>query len=127
MRTRATADLFEEFHRFVQEINKAANAYARKMHQGLVSSQQILSQIINGYTIPTFVIDRDHKVTHWNLACEKLTGYLASEMVGTDNHWKPFRSEKRPILADLILDNVSQVELWRHYSTRWESSTANFH
>lgn len=118
-----TAELFEEFHQFVQDINKAANAHGRRMHQNLVSSQQICSQIISGNTIPTFVIDRDHKVTHWNRACEKLTGYTAHEMVGTDNQWKPFRSEKRPTMADLILDNVSSEELWRHYSTRWEPSS----
>jgi PAS domain S-box-containing protein len=120
---RTTAELFEEFHQFVQKINKAANAYGRSMRQDLVSSQQILSQIISGSTIPTFVIDKDHKVTHWNLACEKLTGYSAREMVGTDHQWKPFRAHKRPTMADLILDNVSQQELWRHYSTRWEPSS----
>ena len=120
---RATADLFDEFHQFVQDINNAANTYARQMRQDMVSSQQILSQIISGSTIPTFVIDSDHKVTHWNLACEKLTGYSAHKMVGTSNQWKPFRSEKRPTMADLILDNVSQEELWRHYSTSWEPSS----
>lgn len=119
----ATADLFEEFHQFVQDINKAANAHGRRMHQDLVSSQQIRSQIISGNTIPTFVIDRNHKVTHWNRACEKLTGYAAREMVGSDHQWKPFRSEQRPTMADLILDNVSKEELWRHYSTRWEASS----
>lgn len=119
----ATASLFEEFHEFVQDINTSANAYARQMRHDLVSSREALSQIISGSTIPTFVIDRDHKVTHWNLACEKLTGYSAREMVGTDNQWKPFREDKRPTMADLILDNVSQEELWRHYSTRWEPST----
>ncbi|MGD9216342.1 MAG: PAS domain S-box protein [Desulfobacteraceae bacterium] len=118
-----TAGLFEEFHHFVQEINKAANAFGRSMRQDLISSQQILSQIISGSTIPTFVIDKDHKVTHWNRACEKLTGYPAREMVGTGNQWKPFRSQKRPTMADLVLDNVSQEELWRHYSTRWEPSS----
>ena len=106
-----TAGLFEEFHHFVQEINKTANAYGRSMRQDLISSQQILSQIISGSTIPTFVIDKDHKVTHWNRACEKLTGYPAREMVGTGNQWKPFRSQRRPTMADLILDNVSQEEL----------------
>ncbi|MGD9364252.1 MAG: PAS domain S-box protein [Desulfobacteraceae bacterium] len=118
-----TAGLFEEFHDFVQGISNSANAYARQMRHDLVSSRQSLSQIISGSTIPTFVIDRDHKVTHWNLACEKLTGYSAREMVGTDNQWKPFREDKRPTMADLILDNVSQEELWRHYSTRWEPSS----
>lgn len=121
--SRDTACLFEEFHQFVQDINKAANDYGRTMRQELVSSQQILSQIISGSTIPTFVIDRDHKVTYWNRACENLTGYSAREMVGTDNQWKPFRSQKRPTMADLILDNVSREELWRHYSTRWEPSS----
>jgi PAS domain S-box-containing protein len=120
---RATGDLLEEFHQFVQDINTAANDYGRHMHQDLATSRQILAQIIGGSAIPTFVIDRDHKVTHWNMACERLTGYSAREMVGTDNQWKPFRSEKRPTMADLILENVSQDELWRHYSTRWEPSS----
>ncbi len=121
--SRATAGLFEEFHQFVQDINTAANDYGRQMRQDLVSSQQILAQIIGGSTIPTFVINRDHKVTHWNLACEKLTGYSALKMVGTDNQWKPFRPKKQPTMADLILDDVSQDELWRYYSTRWEPSS----
>ncbi len=118
----STTEMFEEFHQFVQDINTAANTYGRKMRQGLISSEQTLSQIISGSTIPTFVIDQDHKVTHWNRACEKLTGYSGHRMVGTNHQWKAFRSEERPTMADLILDNVSQEELWRHYSTRWEPS-----
>jgi PAS domain S-box-containing protein len=116
------ADRVEDFYRYVMDINKAANEYGRQTHQRLVSSEQTLSQIINGTSIPTFVIDRDHKVTHWNRACEKLTGFSAREMVGTDNHWKPFRSEKRPTMSDLVLDGVSMEELWRNYGTRWEKS-----
>ncbi len=112
----------DEFYRYVMDINKAANEYGRQTRQRLVSSEQTLSQIINGSTIPTFVIDQDHKVTHWNRACEKLTGYSAQEMLGTDNQWKPFRSEKRPTMADLILDGVSQEELWSLYGARWEKS-----
>ncbi len=119
----ASAEQFEEFHRFVQDINRDANAYGRQMRQRLVSSQQSLAQIINGSTIPTFVIDRNHKVTHWNRACEKLTGYSAEQMVGTDHQWKPFRDEKRPVMADLMLGDVSQEELWRLYSTQWEPSS----
>jgi PAS domain S-box-containing protein len=117
-----TTQLFEEFYRFVMDINIAANAYGRKTREDLVSSERILSQILDGSTIPTFVIDKDHKVTHWNRACETLTGYNARQMVGSSDHWKPFRSEQRPTMADLILDGVSQEELWRLYSTRWEKS-----
>jgi PAS domain S-box-containing protein len=112
----------EDFYRYVMNINQAANDYGRQTRHRLVSSEQTLSQIINGTTIPTFVIDKDHEVTHWNRACEKLTGYSAQEMVGTKNHWKAFRPEKRPTMSDLILDGVSMEELWRQYGTRWERS-----
>jgi PAS domain S-box-containing protein len=117
-----TTQLFEQFYRFVMDINRAANAYGRKTREDLVAGEQILSQILDGSTIPTFVIDKDHKVTHWNRACEKLTGYSARQMVGSSDQWKPFRAEQRPTMADLILDGVSQEELWRLYSTRWEKS-----
>ncbi len=120
--TGGAVELFEQFHQFVQEINQAANDYGRRMRKGLVSSEQTLSQIIDGSTIPTFVIDRDHKVTHWNRACEKLTGYTARDMVGSNSQWKPFRPQKRHTMADLILDNVSPEGLWQHYSSRWEPS-----
>jgi len=118
----STMDLFDAFYHFVMEINSAANAYGRQTRQHLVASEQSLSQIIDGSTIPTFVIGKDHKVTHWNRACERLTGYSTRQMVGTDEQWRPFRAEKRPIMADLIMDGVNQEELWRLYGTRWEKS-----
>jgi PAS domain S-box-containing protein len=119
---RRIENLFAEFYGFVAEINRAANAFARETRERLVASELLMSQIINGSTIPTFVIDRNHRVTHWNRACEKLTGYAAGDIVGTDHQWKPFRSQKRPTMADLILDEVTEEELWRLYGTRWERS-----
>jgi PAS domain S-box-containing protein len=119
---RPMESLFDAFYEYVLDINNAANAYGRQTRESLVSSEQVLSQILNGSTIPTFVIDENHLVTHWNRACEKLTGYSAHQMVGSDDHWKPFRSDKRPTMADLILDGVGQEEMWRNYSTRWEKS-----
>lgn len=116
------AALIDDFYHFVQKLNQDAHAYGHETRQDLISSQRVLTQIINNTSIPTFVIDHNHRVTHWNRACEKLTGYPALEMVGTDNQWKPFRSEKRPTMADLVLDDVSQEELWRLYSTRWQKS-----
>jgi len=58
--------------------------------------------------IAKFVVGPDHKITHWNRACEILTGFSAAEMVGTDRQWEPFYPDKRPVLADLILDNDYQ-------------------
>ena len=118
----AAENLFEEFCGFVLGLNDNRNVYFQKVRKDLAANEWALSQIIQGSTIPTFVIDKDHTVTHWNRACEMLTGFSAEEIVGTDRHWKPFRSEKRPLMADLILDGVSEEDLWRQYTTRWEKS-----
>ena len=81
-----------------------------------------MAQIIQGSTIPTFVINKDHIVTHWNKACEKLTGYSADKIIGTDQHWKPSYDEKNPTMADLILDKAGEEEFWRYYGTQWKKS-----
>jgi len=113
----------EDFYQYVLAINKERNAYAREIRQQLLENEGTMAQIINGSTIPTFVIDKNHRVTHWNRACEKLTGYPARTMVGTDNQWRPFRSKQRPTFADIILDGLTEEDLWRHYGTRWEKSS----
>ena len=35
---------------------------------------------------------------------ERLTGYIADDMLETSKHWMPFYSEKRPTMADIIID-----------------------
>ncbi len=82
-----------------------------------------LGQIIEGNSIPTFVIDQDHIVTHWNQACEKLTGYAAAQIIGTRGHWKPFHPEKRPVMADLILEGVNRRETMKYYGDSWKQSS----
>ena len=61
--------------------------------------------IIYGSPIPMLVIDKDHKISFWNNACEKLTGFSSKEMIGTDRQWEPFYPRKRPTLADLLIDD----------------------
>ncbi|MGJ9416482.1 diguanylate cyclase [Massilia sp. CMS3.1] len=55
--------------------------------------------------IPAFVLDSQAQVLIWNRACERLTGVPASEVIGTDNHWRSFYDEPRPTLADLVIQN----------------------
>jgi PAS domain S-box-containing protein len=64
-----------------------------------------IESILEGSPIPTFVIDCNHKIIVWNKACAELTGYHARNMIGTDNHFRPLYPEKRPLIADLIVDN----------------------
>ncbi len=46
--------------------------------------------------IAQFAIGADHRITHWNRACELLTGLSASHMTGTDRQWTPFYPANRP-------------------------------
>lgn len=54
--------------------------------------------------IAQFAIGLDHRVVVWNKACELLFGIPAREMIGTDFQWKVFYEYKRPVLADLIIE-----------------------
>ncbi|HQL02220.1 MAG: Response regulator PleD [Synergistetes bacterium ADurb.Bin155] len=75
-----------------------------------------ICQVIHDLAVPAFVLGKDHTVTHWNKACENLTGIAAGDMVGSKDAWKAFYHEARPLLADLILDEVAPEEYARHYS-----------
>ncbi len=76
-----------------------------------------IESILEGSPIPTFVIDRDHKIILWNKACAELTGYHSRNMIGTDLHYKPLYPEKRPLIADLIVDSdFSSLE--KYYGTK---------
>ncbi len=71
--------------------------------------------IVENLATPTFAIDTNHKIIVWNKACEKLTGALAQEMIGTDNQWVPFYQNKRPTVSDLVIDRKAQ-DMSKYYS-----------
>jgi diguanylate cyclase (GGDEF)-like protein len=73
--------------------------------------------------VPTFVIDADHRVTHWNLAMESLTGFTAAEMVGTRMHWKAFYASEQPLMADLVVDNANEEAIGSYYHDNYRKST----
>jgi diguanylate cyclase (GGDEF)-like protein/PAS domain S-box-containing protein len=67
-------------------------------------------QLVEMLAVPVFVLDSKAQVLIWNRACERLTGVPASEIVGTDNHWRSFYDEPRPTLADLMIqDRLDEI------------------
>lgn len=64
---------------------------------------EVLDSLLQGSPVATFVIDGQHRVTHWNRACELVTGIPAAEIIGSSDHWRGFYAEPRPILADYIV------------------------
>jgi len=75
--------------------------------------------VVDSLTVPTFVIDIEHKVIAWNKACELLTGITAREIIGTRDAWKGFYSSARPCLANIILNNKEQAK--DHYLVSGQS------
>ncbi len=87
----------------------------------LGEAKETLSKIIDGSPVPTLVLDAEHRITHWNAACEQIIGVPASDMVGTRNQWKAFYPVQRPIMADLVITGeMSHIQ--ELYSSKYRRS-----
>ncbi len=86
------------------------------------NSEAYLAQIVDGSSVAMMVIDARHRVTHWNRACESMTGTSASEILGTSDQWKAFYPSKRPVMADLVLDGANETAVDRLYHGRFRPS-----
>ncbi|NNL76560.1 MAG: PAS domain-containing protein, partial [Desulfobacterales bacterium] len=114
--------LFEQYaDRLGNVINQRSNRYM-EIERELIESESALSQITEGSTIPTFVLNKDHIVTHWNRAMEKLTGTPAALMVGTNRPSTPFWGIERPTMADVILDQIGEDGIQKLYGEKWRKS-----
>lgn len=78
--------------------------------------KEFAENLIQNSNVPTFVLDSKHRVISWNLACEKLTGVRAAELVGSTEPWRAFYDQSRPVLADLVIDN-NLTEVGRLYQS----------
>jgi two-component system, NtrC family, sensor kinase len=74
------------------------------MHSGLKNLEPTI--FFEGSPIPTFVIDADHVVTHFNKACAQLLGIAAHDIIGKRGLGKVFYGVDRPVMADLIVDGA---------------------
>ncbi|NTV34936.1 MAG: PAS domain-containing protein, partial [Deltaproteobacteria bacterium] len=50
--------------------------------QALRESKKYIDDILERSPVPTFIIDRSHRVVQWNPACQTLTGISAREILG---------------------------------------------
>ena len=82
-----------------------------------------ISEFFDGSPVPAFAIDADHVVTHWNKACEKITGVPASAVVGTSNHSYAFYKQTRPLLADLIVSGNADDAARQYYQDKVRRSS----
>ncbi|MBW2205697.1 MAG: PAS domain-containing protein [Deltaproteobacteria bacterium] len=72
--------------------------------QALRESKKYIDDILDRSPIPTFILDRHHRVIQWNLACREMTGLKSEEVLGKDV-WEGFYIEGQESMADIILED----------------------
>lgn len=95
-KNKTNAELINE----LTEMRRQIAAY----HQGKTGFKEFDENLLQNSAAPTFVLDSNHKVVFWNRACEVMTGIKAADIIGTNDQWKPFYDNERPVLADLVID-----------------------
>lgn len=91
------------------------------MAQTLTDSR-MLARIIDGSSIPSFVINQKRRVIYWNTAIELLSGIKREDIIGTSDQWRAFYTERRPTMADLIVDEASAKKIESYYPDSYEQS-----
>ncbi|HQU90018.1 sensor domain-containing diguanylate cyclase [Denitromonas sp.] len=86
------------------------------------NSERKMSQIVHGNPVPTFVIDVQHRITHWNQACARTTGRSEKEMLSGVALWAAFYGAPRPLLADLVVSGASEKVIFAQYDHASRSS-----
>jgi len=94
----------------------------KQMKNQILEQKAMLEALLQHTAMPLFVLDPEHNVIAWNVACEELTGIKAADVIGTRDHWKAFYHHERPCLADSVLDRLDKKTLASLYSSYVESS-----
>jgi PAS domain S-box-containing protein len=84
----------------------------RKAAEKIAAMKQRLEEVIDFLPDATFAIDNQGRVLTWNRAMEKMTGASSTDMIGKGDYEYalPFYGIRRPILADLVLQDNMQIE-----------------
>lgn len=72
--------------------------------------------------LPAFVINAEHVVTHFNLACAKLLGVESTNVLGSKGVGQVFYGDERPLMSDLIVDGTMTGIIDDLYQNRYRSS-----
>ncbi len=89
---RTEAPAIERDHR---EYDPQAQCHRTRVGHG--KERDRLSQIIDGSPVPTFVIDENHLVTHWNRACEAIFSVPAATIIGTQRQRQIFYGARQAL------------------------------
>ncbi len=104
-----------------RSIRKSYYPELQQQQEALKKSEARLKSILDASPVMQFVLDQDHRVISWNRTIETYSGIREEDILGTDGQWKAFYREKRPVLADIVLNNTpDRLSVW--YPGRWSTS-----
>lgn len=81
-----------------------------------------LAGFFDASPVPTFVINLDHIVTHFNKACEMTLGVSADQVIGKKGLGHVFYGRDRPVMADLIVDGAMKEIIDDLYQNKYRGS-----
>lgn len=92
-------------------IDQGKDESSEQFHRK-ANSDRLFADIISFLPDPTFVIDKRGRVISWNRAIENLTGIKSEDILGKGNYEYaiPVYGFRRPILADLVLNQDPKIE-----------------
>ena len=95
---------------FLFEKEKS-EALIREQEKSLAlrESKRYMDDILERSPLPTFILDRSHRVLQWNSACQEMTHVPAKDILGKEV-WDGFRIDEQGSIADIILENPDLVE-----------------
>ncbi|MDD1761517.1 MAG: PAS domain S-box protein [Methanothrix sp.] len=84
----------------------------KRSEEALKESRRRLANIIDFLPDATLAVNQKREVIAWNRAIEDMTGISKKEMMGKGSYAYslPFFGERRPILIDLILRDMPDIE-----------------
>ena len=85
-------------------------------------NSEMLAKIIDASSIPSFVINKEHIIIHWNKAMATLSNTTSEDVIGTSEQQRAFYYKQRPSLADLIVEGASDKEFEEFYSEKYRKS-----
>jgi PAS domain S-box-containing protein len=86
------------------------SALAREQEKSLTirESKRYMDEIFDRYPLPTFVLDKNHRVIQWNKSCEELSGIPADEILGK-KVWDGFHVSDKGSLGDILIDDMNSI------------------
>jgi PAS domain S-box-containing protein len=80
--------------------------------KNLGTTKQVISDMINFSSDPSFAIDREGRVVAWNTSMEQLTDTPASALIGKNDYFyaEPFFGTRRKMLANLIFEPDDEIK-----------------